>query len=161
TGPEGFCGYCLNPVLCSRLGSDFLFHLAEAVCQRSYSKVCLFLIDQERWRQANGVLTRAEHQQTLMKCQIHDGVAQIPSFFLGALITDDFDANHQSAPPDVADDFEVLRPICRPPEEVVSHVAGVFLVLALDQIHSGQRGSQTHRVSAEGCTMRARLPPHY
>jgi len=48
TDPRGFCGYCLNPVLCSRLGSDFLFHLAEAVFQRPHGKVRLFLIDQER-----------------------------------------------------------------------------------------------------------------
>jgi hypothetical protein len=45
TGPEGFCGYCLNPVLCSPLGSDFLFDLAEAAFQRSHGKVRLLLID--------------------------------------------------------------------------------------------------------------------
>src|SRR5467141_1004057 len=40
---------------------DLFLRLAQAIFQRPQGKVSLFLIDQERGRQANGVLTRTEH----------------------------------------------------------------------------------------------------
>src|SRR5260370_19705336 len=96
-----------------------------------------------------------------MKRPIDDGVAQIRILILGARITNDFNADYQSAASDVADDLEVFRPISKASEEVVSHAAGVFLVLAFDQVHGGQRGCQTHWVSAEGGAVPARPPAHH
>ena len=84
-----------------------------------------------------------------MKSQIDDRVAQIRGLFLRPLIAHDLNADHQAASSYIADDFEVLGPISQSPEEVIAHAAGVFHVLALDQVHGGQRSCNAHRIPAE------------
>src|SRR5712691_3193990 len=138
----------------------FLCHM-EAIFQRPRGKVSLFLIDQERRRQANGVLTCTEHQQPFVKCQIDDQIAQIGAFFLGPLIPDDFDANHQSASTYIANDLEVFRPVCEAREKVVAHATSVFLVLTFDQVHGCQCCRKAHRVSTKGGAVGARPPAHH
>src|SRR6266705_2242534 len=61
---------------------ELLFYLAEAFFERAHGEVRLFLINQERRRQANGILTRAEHEQTLVEREINDVITQIRGFFL-------------------------------------------------------------------------------
>src|SRR6202030_1341963 len=145
----------------SRLESRLLLRFTEAIFQRPHGKVRLFPIDQERWRQANGVLSCAEHQQAFMKSQIDDRVTQIRGLFLRPLIPYDLNADHQAASSYIAHDLEILRPIGHSPEEVVAHAAGVFHVLAFDQVHSGQRCRNAHWLPTERRAMRARLPSHH
>src|SRR6266436_1050852 len=61
----------------------------------------------------------------------------------------------------VANDLEVFRPICDAPEEVVAHAMSIFLVLAVDQIHSGQRRGKAHWISSERRAVGARPPAHH
>src|SRR5260370_42380534 len=95
-----------------------------------------------------------------MKRQIDDGVAQIRSLFLGARITNDFNADHQSAASAVADDLEVFRPISKASAAAVSHAAGVFLVPAFGQVHGGPRGGVTPCGAADGVDGPSRTPAH-
>ncbi len=96
-----------------------------------------------------------------MKGQVDDQVAQTRGLFLGSLIPHDLNANHQSTASNIADDLEFLCPIREAPENVVAHALGIFLVLALDQIHRGQRRRNANRISAERRAVSAGLPAHH
>src|SRR5260370_6647686 len=136
----------------------FAFYFADAGFQGLQGEVGLFLVDQQRRREADRVGASAENEQAFVEGGVDDGIAQIGCFFLGALVADDFHADHQTPATDVAYDFEFFGPVGHFGEEIVAHAAGILFVLRFDEVHRCQRSGDADRVAAEGCAVGAWLP---
>ncbi len=90
---------------CAPTGLGFLFYFADAGFEGLQGEVSLFFVDYERRREADGVGAGTEDEQAFVEGEIDDGIAQVGGFFLGALVADDFDADHEAAAADIADDW--------------------------------------------------------
>src|SRR5580704_14799512 len=115
-------------------GLGFFLCFANAFFERAHGEVRLFFVDEQWWRQPNGVLARSEDAKSLVESEIDNDIAEIRGFFLRTLIADDFNADHQAAPANVADDLELFRPVGQTAEKVFAHAAGILEILAFDQI---------------------------
>src|SRR5260221_12736487 len=84
----------------------FLFYFADAGFEGLQGEVGLLFVDHERRREADGVGAGAEDEQAFVERQIDYGIAEGGGFFLGALVVDDFEADHQPPGADLADRYE-------------------------------------------------------
>ena len=69
---------------------------------------------------------------------IDDVIAEVGGFFFCFLVADNFDADHQAAAADVADDFEFVFPARGFLEDVIAKPACVFAVFRFDEFKGGQ-----------------------
>src|SRR6266567_6867040 len=85
--PLGYAGFIyFFPVNSEFSESSVLngfFSFAEALFERANREVRLLFIDQQRRRHADGILARAENQQSFVERFADDRVAQVRGFFLG------------------------------------------------------------------------------
>ena len=87
-------------------------------------------------------------------------VAFLDGAFLGLLIADQLDANHQPSAANVADDRVLLLQVAEAVHEVLADGRGVLHVLLLQKADRDQRRGACHRVAAERAGVRARRPAH-
>src|SRR5713101_2286401 len=152
-----------KPILrssCS-LPSEALFHFADALFERAYSEVGLLFVYQQGRRKTQRRVPRAENQISFVKSALQYFVAQIRRLFLGSLVTDNLSADHQPAAADVADDFELVRPIRQACEDVLAHAAGVLDEPAFEQVQRCHRCGDANGVAAKRRGVRPGLPVHY
>ena len=109
----------------------------------------------------NGIFARTKHAAVPCGKQVDDGIAQIRGFFLGALIRTISMPIIRPRAANVADDFKLVRPIGQAAEKVFAHAAGIFEILAFDQLRRRQSRRDADWISAERRAVRARLPVHY
>jgi hypothetical protein len=92
---------------------------------------------------------------------VDDSVAQVRGFFLGFLVADNFDADHQTFAAHIANDLEALRPVIDAAEHVVAQLPGVFHVAILDEVESSHCRGDAHGVSAVGAAVGPLFPGHH
>src|SRR6266850_2998835 len=127
----------------------FLLYFADALFERAHGKVRLLFVNHERRRKTERIFSRAEYEQALVERHIHNRVAQISCALLGPLIAHDFDANHQPASANVADNLELFGPIGDLLKNVVAHFLRIHRQAALKQIEGSNRGCEANRIPAE------------
>jgi len=95
-----------------------------------------------------------------MEGVVDHAVAQVGRFFLSFLVADELHADHQPFAAHVADNLEAPRPVIDLAEDVVAYLLGIGHQPTFNQLHGGERRSNTHRIPSVRCSVRAGLPLH-
>src|ERR1700730_1323942 len=115
-----------GPSLCLAL------HFLDTLVQNCKGGIGLFAIDQKRWREPQSIFARAKYAQAATEGQVHDVIAQIGALFLGFLIVNDLNSDHQPAPANIADDLVLSGPVRGLLENIITDLARVFAVIRFD-----------------------------
>src|ERR1700728_2847937 len=118
------------------------------------------LVDDERRGKADGVFSAAEDEEAALEGEIDNAVAQERGGFPGLLILHDFDADHEAASTDVANDGMFCRPVVQAREHLLALSFSVGEALALEDVDGRERGGDADGVAAEGGGVGARFPVH-
>src|SRR5437016_5767526 len=126
--------------------------VTQQIADRGESDVDILLVDEERRRETDGALARAEEQHALPKGAEYDALHERRILEL--------DRDHQPSAADVADRLRFRLQLTRLRDENVAHRARVLHVFLFDEVQSRERGRAAHRITAEGRAVRTRLPLH-
>src|SRR5205823_8260296 len=115
----------------------------------------------DQWRaEANAGFAAAEDEEAALEREIDDLVAEGTGGGAGFLVLNDFDADHEAAAANFADDGVFGDPGAEALEHLFTNGRGILHAFALDDIHGGERSGDADRVAAKGAGMRAGNPVH-
>ena len=123
-------------------------------------EIGLLFVNQKRRGEANSVDAGAENEEALVERGLDDAVAEVVGALFGFLVADDFDADHQAAAANIADDFVFLGPARGLAQDEIAYAGSVRDVSAFEEIHGGERGGDADGIATKSGSVRAGRPVH-
>ncbi len=154
-----FTIHCLTPTACrshdtpdtARLTIHCLTHLRQRLVEHAQHAVGLLTREDERRRQADGVLPRPEDQHAAPEHGLDERVALLDGALLRLTIAHELDADHQSLAAHVADERVLLLQLAQAAHQVLAHHAPHWPPAAPSATGSSSSPPRTRRGCRQTC----------